>query len=69
MGCVGRFVFASAIGSQLHEHVMIQSHSITFATVEIGGQSTAIRNDLRRILRADFWLQRDTSEPPAAANC
>jgi 5-methylcytosine-specific restriction enzyme subunit McrC len=56
-----------AIGSQLHEHVMIQSHSITFATVDLGGQSTTIRNDLRRILRADFWLQRDTSEPPAAA--
>ena len=51
-----------AIGSQLHEQVVIQSHSITFATVDLGGQSTAIRNELRRILRTDFWLQRNTSE-------
>jgi 5-methylcytosine-specific restriction enzyme subunit McrC len=58
-----------AIGSQLHEHVMIQSHSITFATVDLGGSSTAIRNELRRILRADFWLQDDKCEQLAAAIC
>ena len=35
-----------AIGSQLQEHVVIQSHSITFVTVDLGGHSTAIRNEL-----------------------
>ncbi|MGO9430489.1 5-methylcytosine restriction system specificity protein McrC, partial [Rhodoblastus sp.] len=55
-----------AIGSQLQEHVVIQSHSITFVTVDLGGHSTAIRNDLRRILRADLWLQRDAAEPATA---
>jgi 5-methylcytosine-specific restriction enzyme subunit McrC len=53
-----------AIGSQLHEHVVIQSHSITFATVDLGSLSTAIRNELRRILRPDFWLQDNKSERP-----
>ena len=43
------------IGSLLHEHVVIQNHSITFATVDLSGMATAIRNELRRILRADFW--------------
>ncbi len=53
-----------AVGSLLYEHVMIQSHSITFATVDLGGPATAIRNELRRILRADLWLQDDECEQP-----
>jgi 5-methylcytosine-specific restriction enzyme subunit McrC len=51
-----------AIGSQFQEHVVIQNHSITFATVDLSNQSTAIRNELRRILRADLWLQRDAAK-------
>jgi len=58
-----------AIGSQLHEHVMIQGHSITFATVDLGGPSTAIRHELRRILRADSRLEEDKSERLAAVIC
>ncbi|MGO9465332.1 MAG: 5-methylcytosine-specific restriction endonuclease system specificity protein McrC [Isosphaeraceae bacterium] len=53
-----------AIGSLLHEHVVIQDHSITFATVDLSGPATAIRNELRAILRADFWLRDDRCEQP-----
>lgn len=56
-----------AIGSRLHEHVMIQGHPITFATVDLGGSSTAIRNELKRILRTDFWLSDEKGEQSAAA--
>ena len=54
-----------AMGSQLHEYVKIQCHSITFATVDLCGLPTAIRNELRRILRADFWPQDDRAQPIA----
>ncbi len=47
-----------AIGSQLYEQATIQGHSIIFATVDLGGSSTAIRSELRRILGADAWLPR-----------
>jgi len=47
-----------AIGSQLYEQATIQGHSIVFATVDLGGSSTAIRSELRRILGADAWLPR-----------
>jgi 5-methylcytosine-specific restriction enzyme subunit McrC len=53
-----------AIGLLLHEHVMIQNHPITFATVDLGGLATTIRNELRRIIHADFWLQGGKSEQP-----
>lgn len=36
-----------AIGAALHEHAVIQSHAITFATVDLSGPSAAIRNELR----------------------
>src|ERR1700741_2320090 len=39
------------IGSTLHEHVVIQNHSITFATVDLSGVAAVIRSELRRILR------------------
>ena len=42
-----------AVGSQLYEHVTIQGHSIAFATLDLGGSSSAIRSELRRILRGD----------------
>jgi 5-methylcytosine-specific restriction enzyme subunit McrC len=57
-----------AIGSQLHEHVMIQRHPITFATVDLGGGPTSIRTELRHILHSDLWLRRDAPEPPALAS-
>jgi 5-methylcytosine-specific restriction enzyme subunit McrC len=44
-----------AIGYQLNEYVTIQGHSITFATVDLGESPTAIRNELRRIIRSEFW--------------
>jgi 5-methylcytosine-specific restriction enzyme subunit McrC len=53
-----------AIGSLLHEHFKIQGHSMTFATVDLGGTATAIRNELRRVLRADFWLPDEECEQP-----
>jgi 5-methylcytosine-specific restriction enzyme subunit McrC len=45
-----------AVGAQLYEHTTIQGHSIAFATVELGGSATAIRSELRRIIRAEPWL-------------
>ena len=39
-----------AIDLALHEHAVIQGHSITFATVNLGGSAVAIRRDLRGIL-------------------
>ena len=48
-----------AIGSRLHEFVTIQGHSITFATVNLGGTATSVRDELRRILLADLWRQDD----------
>jgi 5-methylcytosine-specific restriction enzyme subunit McrC len=53
-----------AIGSLLHEYVVIQNHSITFATVDLSGPATAVRNELRAILRADLWRRNDKCEQP-----
>ena len=39
-----------AISGRVQEYVGIQNHLITFATVDLSGPSTAIRNDLRGIL-------------------
>lgn len=39
-----------AIDQGFHEHVVIQNHPITFATVNLTGTATAIRNELRAIL-------------------
>jgi 5-methylcytosine-specific restriction enzyme subunit McrC len=41
-----------AINLGFHEHVVIQNHPITFATVNLAGTATAIKNELRAILRA-----------------
>jgi 5-methylcytosine-specific restriction enzyme subunit McrC len=46
-----------AIGSQLYEFVTIQGHPITFATVNLGGTATAVRDELRHILHANQWHQ------------
>jgi 5-methylcytosine-specific restriction enzyme subunit McrC len=58
-----------AIGTQLYEHAMIQGHSIAFATVDLGGSSAIIRDELRRILCANSWLQSDAPISPPAAIC
>lgn len=42
-----------ATGGMLHEHVTIQNHSITFATVDLSGRPADIRSELRNILRDD----------------
>ncbi len=47
-----------AVDSELYEHAVIQGHSITFATVDLGGSATEIRNELRRIICAETWRQR-----------
>jgi 5-methylcytosine-specific restriction enzyme subunit McrC len=52
-----------AIGSPFHQNVVIQNHSITFATIDLGSPATAIRNELRRILCADFWHQNGEFVP------
>lgn len=39
-----------AIDQGFHEHVVIQNHPITFATVNLTGTATAIRNELWAIL-------------------
>jgi 5-methylcytosine-specific restriction enzyme subunit McrC len=39
-----------AINGRVQEYVVIQNHSIAFATVDLSGPAVAIRNDLRRIL-------------------
>jgi 5-methylcytosine-specific restriction enzyme subunit McrC len=39
-----------AIDASLYEQVAIQGHSITFATVNLGGSAVAIRSELRGIL-------------------
>jgi len=39
-----------AIGKTIYEHVKIQGHSITFATVDLTGTTAAIRSELRGIL-------------------
>jgi 5-methylcytosine-specific restriction enzyme subunit McrC len=36
-----------AIDGTLHEHVVIQNHPITFATVDLSRSTAAIRNELR----------------------
>jgi 5-methylcytosine-specific restriction enzyme subunit McrC len=41
-----------AITVTLYEQAVIQGHSITFATVDLGGSAANIRKDLRRILVA-----------------
>ncbi len=55
-----------AIGLQLREHVQLQGHKITFATVDLGNSSMAIRSELRRILSTDFWLHDEKSRKDAA---
>jgi 5-methylcytosine-specific restriction enzyme subunit McrC len=40
-----------AINGALYEHVTVQNHPITFATVDLSGLATAIRSELRRLLR------------------
>jgi 5-methylcytosine-specific restriction enzyme subunit McrC len=58
-----------AIGIQIYEHAMIQGHSIAFATVDLGSSSAAIRGELRRILRGDFWLQPAAAPTSLSAIC
>jgi 5-methylcytosine-specific restriction enzyme subunit McrC len=41
-----------AIGKPLHESVVIQGHSITFAAVDLTGSAKAIRNELRNIIQS-----------------
>ena len=39
-----------AINQQIQEYVVIQNHTIVFATVDLNRPASAIRNDLRKIL-------------------
>lgn len=49
-GAAGLFLHP-AIGASLLERVVIQNHSISFATIDLGGEATAIRNELRSHFR------------------
>jgi 5-methylcytosine-specific restriction enzyme subunit McrC len=42
-----------AIDASLHERVVIQSHPISFATVDLTCSPTVIRDELRGLLRGD----------------
>jgi 5-methylcytosine-specific restriction enzyme subunit McrC len=42
-----------AIDGALHEHVVIQNHPITFATVDLADRPAGVRKELRRLLRGD----------------
>lgn len=48
-GAEGLFLHP-AIDGALHEHVVIQNHPITFATVDLSGPAAAIRKELRGLL-------------------
>jgi 5-methylcytosine-specific restriction enzyme subunit McrC len=50
-GAEGLFLHP-AIGGAMHEHVVIQGHKITFATVDLAGTAGAIRSELRGRLRS-----------------
>jgi 5-methylcytosine-specific restriction enzyme subunit McrC len=52
-GAAGLFLHP-AIDCVLHEHVIIQKHPITFATVDLSGPAATIRNELRGILRGKY---------------
>lgn len=43
-----------AIMASVYEHVTIQGHSITFATVNLGASPAAIRSELRGILTSNL---------------
>jgi 5-methylcytosine-specific restriction enzyme subunit McrC len=45
-----------AVGSHFYERAIIQGHSIAFATIDLCGSATAIRSELRGIIRAELWL-------------
>jgi len=47
----GGLLLHPTVDGALHERVVIQNHAITFATVDLSTPATAIRNELRRILR------------------
>jgi 5-methylcytosine-specific restriction enzyme subunit McrC len=49
-GAAGLFLHP-AIDGALHEHAVIQNHPITFATVDLSDTATAIRDELRGLLR------------------
>jgi 5-methylcytosine-specific restriction enzyme subunit McrC len=52
-GAAGLFLHP-AIDEALHEHVVIQNHPITFATVDLSGSTSAVRNELRELLRGKY---------------
>ncbi|MEO8101986.1 MAG: 5-methylcytosine-specific restriction endonuclease system specificity protein McrC [Betaproteobacteria bacterium] len=45
-GAAGLFLHP-AVNASLRERVVIQNHSISFATVDLGGEAAAVRNELR----------------------
>jgi 5-methylcytosine-specific restriction enzyme subunit McrC len=45
-----------AIDRSLHEHVVVQNHPVTFATVDLNSSAVSIRNELRRILLGSLTI-------------
>jgi 5-methylcytosine-specific restriction enzyme subunit McrC len=53
-GSAGLFLHP-AVGIHVNERVVIQNHSITFATVNLSSNAKGIRDELRSILSYGFW--------------
>jgi 5-methylcytosine-specific restriction enzyme subunit McrC len=45
-----------ATGRSVREHVVLQGHPLSFATVDLCQRPTQIRKELRAILSPSFWL-------------
>jgi 5-methylcytosine-specific restriction enzyme subunit McrC len=45
-----------ATGLAMREHVVLQGHPLSFATVDLCRSPSAIRQELRAILSPTFWL-------------
>lgn len=51
LDAAARLFLHPAVAGSIHEHVVIQNHPITFATIDLSGSCATVRNELRQILR------------------
>ena len=50
LDAAARLFLHPAVAGSIHEHVVIQNHPITFATIDLSGPAAGIRSELRGIL-------------------
>jgi hypothetical protein len=50
LDAAARLFLHPAVAGSIHEHVVIQNHPITFATIDLSGRAAGIRSELRGIL-------------------